>query len=248
MKTATITRPFRVALAATAALLCVAAPASAHEDAIGDGGPFTVVVETELPDTVEARWSNGEVEMHVAAGTTVEVLGVENEPFVKIDEEGAMFANENSPTWMMVKDGMDAMPSAMPSAEPSWKWIQSGGSLQFHDHRIHFMDTKIDPALANGGKVFDFKLPMIIDGAKVDVVGALMFDPAIDPAAADKLLGNAPEATTTGVETQDSTPLIATPMSATEDEGSGMGTGIAVIAVLALAAAGGVAVMVAKRR
>lgn len=248
MNTATITRPIRVALAATAALLCVAAPASAHEDAIGDGGPFTVVVETQLPDTIEARWSNGEVEMHVATGTTVEVLGVENEPFVKIDEEGAMFANENSPTWLMVKDGMGAMTSSAPASAPSWKWIQSGGGLQFHDHRIHFMDTKIDPALANGGKVFDFKLPMIIDGAKLDVMGSLMFDPTIDPAAAAKLLGSTPEATTTGVETQDSTPMLGTPMSATDNGGSGSGAGIAVIAVLALAAAGGVAVMVKKRR
>jgi len=248
MNTPTIIHQIRLALVATAALLCVAVPASAHEDTLGDGGSFTVVLETQLPDTIEARWGNGEVEMHVATGTTVEVLGVENEPYVKIDAEGAMFANENSPTWLMSNAEMGAMPNPTPASAPSWKWIQSGGGLQFYDHRIHFMDTKIDPALANGGKVFDFKLPMIIDGAKLDVMGSLMFDPTIDPAAAAKMLGGTPEATTMGVETQDSTPMLGAPMTATENGGSGSGAGIAVIAVLALAAAGGVAIMVKKRR
>ena len=61
-----------------AVLFTVAAPAAtAHDDELGDGGPFTIEITSpeELPEGIEARWGNGEVEFHVPTGVELVALG-----------------------------------------------------------------------------------------------------------------------------------------------------------------------------
>lgn len=177
---------FRALVASTLALLAVPTQASAHEGALGDGGPFRIEITTPLPSEVEARWGNGELELHVPTGMEIIALGVDGEPFAKVDAEGNMFGNEKSPTWWLSMG--DKVPAEADSkASPEWAWVRGGGSMQYHDHRIHFMAASLDPSLEDGSSVFDFALPFIIDGTEVVAKGSLVFDSTLDPSAAAAL-------------------------------------------------------------
>jgi hypothetical protein len=252
--------PAVVAFAATT--LSFAAPAGAHEGAIGEGGPFRVEITSELPGGLDGRFGNGELEIHVVAGIEVVALGISNEPMVKLDAEGNMFGNENSPTWMMVKDGMNVSPhmgsmNGDAAGEPDWVWVQSGGALQYHEHRIHFMASGVDPSIADGGVVASFSLPMLVDGDAVAITGDLVFDPSLDPAAAADLVAagaaststpagdeaaGEPEMSTTGGESEPemSAPgaTVADANDAADATGGGAGMMIGVLAV-------GIAIIVA---
>jgi hypothetical protein len=224
-------------------MLASTAPAFGHEGLIGDGGPFRIELTSGLPESIDATWGNGEVELHVPAGMEVLVFGVADEPFVMLDADGNMMANEKSPTWAMVKGGGHGGTAGTDAkAEPEWVWVRSGGSLQFHDHRIHFMAATVDPALAAGGVVSSFRLPFMIDGERVDVSGNLVFDPSIDPEAAARLVGsssagNPIEAPAGG--TTDTVPVNPTGNSAGGDQGS-TPVLLIVLGVLAAAIGGGV--------
>jgi hypothetical protein len=181
----------RILPAAFLAAVAFATPASAHESPVGDQGPFKVEMITPDPAGIESRWGNGEVEFHVEPGTELIVIGLEKEQMVKVDKEGNMFANENSPSWWANQPEGQIPANATASAEPNWVWKMGGGSLQFHDHRFHFMDGSIDPATADGSVIFEFGLPILVNGEATELRGNLVFDSTLDPAAADKLKENA---------------------------------------------------------
>ena len=206
--------------------LAFAAPASAHEGAIGDTGPFKVEMITPDPAGVETRWGNGEVEFHVEPGTEVVVIGLEKEEMVKIDKEGNMFYNENSPSWWANQPEGSIPDNAKASAPVSWVWKMGGGSMQFHDHRFHFMDGSIDPATADGSTVFEFGLPILVNGEATELRGNLVFDSTLDPSAAEKLKENAA-----------AVPMVDMAQDS-QESGSSSGILLAGAAVLVLAVAG----------
>lgn len=228
MRPTTIIKSFSVA---TLAALSLAAPASAHEGMIGDGGPFKIEMITPDPAGVESRWGNGEVEFHVEPGTELVIIGTEKEQMVKVDAEGNMFANENSPTWWANQPDGQVPSSAVASAEPNWVWKMGGGALQFHDHRFHYMDGTIDPSIADGATVFEFGLAALVNGEAFEFRGNLVFDSSLDPAAAEKLKANA---TATPMVDMTSDP------QATEPSSGSSSTGL-VLGIVALVVAAGAA-------
>jgi hypothetical protein len=165
-------------------------------------------------------------------------LGVENEPMAKLDAEGNMFGNKNSPTWWLSLDNGNATPppDLDVTAEPDWEWIQAGGSLQYHEHRIHFMAAGIDPTIEDGADVFSFTLPFLVDGAEASIVGALVFDPTLDPEGAQRLREGKPLVDET-----------AELVAAAEGSSSGSLVAVAVVGVIVVAFAAG-AVVVLRRR
>ena len=217
-------------IAVAAAVMFAASPAAAHEGAIGEGGPIVVRVDAGFGDYGDGRWGNGEFELHVEPGVEVIALGFESEPMAKVDADGNMFGNLNSVTWKMNQSptmdmdmGMDidmAAPATAPlpmdmnagmdmgmaegaSDEPVWEWQRGGGSLQMHDHRIHFMAASIAPEIADGGDISKFAMPFLVDGEEFVVRGALVFTPALDPVRAAELVAAGAELTTS-VETDSS--------------------------------------------
>lgn len=164
--------------------------ASAHDGAIGEQGPFTVRIDSPatLPAGIEGRWGNGELELHVPSGVEVISYGLDGEAMAKVDKDGNMFYNTLSPTWAMNQSMNMDMGSGDAKTEPVWKWAQGGGSLQYHDHRIHFMAAAVDPSLANGGDVASFTLKFSVNDEPLEVKGTIVFDPSLDPAKAAELV------------------------------------------------------------
>jgi hypothetical protein len=164
-----------------------AAPVEAHDGSIGSSGPFRVDVAQDFDRSFEPRWGHGELELHVPGGTEVVALGASGEPMAKLDGDGNMFKNENSATWSASHDAA-VVPG--PAGDVSWVWVQGGGSLQYRDQRILYTDAGLPEGTpANGGTVREFELEFTVDGVPFTAVGAIVFDPDLDPAGADVLLG-----------------------------------------------------------
>lgn len=124
-----------------------------------------------------------------ARGRQVEVPGYDGESYVRIHPDGRVEVNERSPSrW--INDaryaGSDVLvpPSADATATPSWSTVADGGVYAWHDHRIHFMSPRlprqIDPSVRQVQQVFDWQVPIVVDGTPVVVEGRLEWLPAPD--------------------------------------------------------------------
>jgi hypothetical protein len=112
------------------------------------------------------------------------VIGYEGEPYLRIGPEGVE-QNRHSPATYLNQDryARVALPTeADADADPRWDPISDGRSVEFHDHRTHWMDT-VPPAQvqADPGKVtviFDrWQIPMTLDGQSVTIDGDLTWVP-----------------------------------------------------------------------
>jgi len=232
----TITRFIKTIIALSVTSFALTTPALAHEGSLGDMGPFRIEMITPDPSGVETRWGNGEVEFHVEPGTSVVVIGLEKEEMVKVDADGNMFFNENSPSWWNNQPQGEIPDTASSSAAPNWVWKMGGGSMQFHDHRFHFMDNSINPSTTDGSVVFEFGLPIVVNGESTELRGTMVFDSTIDPASAELLKENA------------SKPVVTAEAPTGSQGGSGTNSLALAASLVAAAAVAGVAVVVFKRR
>jgi len=145
--------------------------ALAHDGAVGEGTDIIAVSDVELGSGIEAKWGNGEIDIHVPLGVTVVVYGVNGEDMLKIDEGGNAFANKQSVTWLANTGGTAVVEEG---AEAEWEQYGTGG-LRFHDHRIHFMASIPDNA-KKGDKLQSWSIPMSVNGERIDVTGQLVLN------------------------------------------------------------------------
>ncbi len=196
-----------ILLGAFAAVLLVPAPALA--DPPGPTHYRSSVTAVEGPDdaaaAIDAEVIGGDayLTLRVPAGTTVEVPGYDDEPYLRFDANGTVAVNQRSPArWLNdARYGaadVDVPADADAEAPPAWEVVASGGEYSWHDHRIHFMSPGlppgVDPAVDAAQPVLDWAIPMAVDGQDVEVVGELVWHPGPSPvwpglAAAVALLG-----------------------------------------------------------
>lgn len=117
-------------------------------------------------------------------GAEIVVFGYEGEPYLRWSTDGTVFVNERSPAAYLNEDRFGAVPlpaEADATAPPSWKQVASGGSYTWHDHRIHWM-SKDPPKIVQDEAgterhVFDWKVPIEVDGKPVEIRGSLDYTP-----------------------------------------------------------------------
>lgn len=115
--------------------------------------------------------------------------GAGEEPYLRVDPDGTVSANRNSPAYWLNSDRYAAVqppPTASVDAPPEWLVVGKGGSYAWHDHRIHWMSPSPPPAVARaqGGepvKVFDWQVPIAVDAQPVVARGELLWLPATTP-------------------------------------------------------------------
>ncbi|MFO7293365.1 MAG: hypothetical protein FWJ92_11890 [Actinomycetes bacterium] len=176
-----------VAVVAAAAVFGLPSPASADSARPSNYRSEVVAVEPEN----EAVW--GEVaggdaflRLRVEPGVTVEVPGYEDEPYLRIHPDGTVEVNRNSPTHWLNEDrygGRAIPPAASAEAPPDWASVGHGGSYGWHDHRIHWMSPEPPPAVAGAGpsEIFEWVVPIAVDGRPAEIRGTLHWLPNIDP-------------------------------------------------------------------
>lgn len=146
----------------------------AHADAAGPtdfrSQIVTVVPETPTVDVSIIGYDNF-LAVTVEPGTTVEIVGYQSEPFLRVLADGTVEENERSPSVYLSRnrDGGGTVPEyADATLPPSWRTVASGGSYAWHDHRAHWMGTQAP--LANPGEVVQTgTVPLTVDGVSVTV-------------------------------------------------------------------------------
>lgn len=121
-----------------------------------------------------------------APGRKVEIPGYEGEPYVRIHPDGRVEINDRSPARWLNDARYGARdvvvpPSADAAAIPVWTQVGDGGEYAWHDHRIHFMSPQlprhIDPSRREVQQVFDWAIPMVVDGVPITIEGRLEWVP-----------------------------------------------------------------------
>jgi hypothetical protein len=148
----------------------VAGPASADAARPGDVRSEVTAVTPASPG-VAARIVGGDsfIELKVAPGLDVVVLGYSGEPYLHIAPDGTVEENERSPArWLNARRFGDvALPGPVDAtAEPSWRRVGARGRVAWHDHRTHWMaPTRPDPPERT------WSVPLLVQGHPVTVEG-----------------------------------------------------------------------------
>jgi len=132
--------------------------------------------------TVQVRGGDAFLEVTSAPGHEVIVLGYQDEPYLRFGTDGTVQRNRRSPatTINQTRFGTEAPADADPEAEPDWETVATGGRYAWHDHRIHWMSPDPPPTAA-GDAIFDWTVPMEVDGADVMVRGTLTREEGVSP-------------------------------------------------------------------
>lgn len=186
------------ALAATTTLcLFMAAPALGHE-----GNPnFRSEIDAVRPSVpgvgFEVRNYDADMELVAREGHEVTIYGYEGEPFARVLRDGTVQKNQRSPATYLNTDryAEASVPgSADAKAAPLWKTVDDSGTLRWHDHRMHYMATGTPPQVGDESrrtKVFDYEIPIRIDGRKGAIDGTLFWVGPADTAKAPFLIAGA---------------------------------------------------------
>jgi LPXTG-motif cell wall-anchored protein len=170
-------------LAAITSLLCLlsASPALAHE-----GNPdYRSEINAVRPDvpgvSFEVLNYDADMELIDQSGHEVVIYGYEGEPFARILRDGTVQKNKLSPSTYLNVDRyaeVKVPKSADAKAPPEWETVDQSGTLRWHDHRMHYMSKTTPPQVKDKSKrtkVFDYEIPLRIDGQKGAIEGTLFW-------------------------------------------------------------------------
>ena len=163
-------------------VIMVASPAAADPADPTDYQTDIVAVDPPTPSiTVESIGGDSFIRLTVASGHQVEVIGYQGEPYLRFGPDGVVEQNENSPSRWLNDDRYgeaDPPATATAEAEPDWVIVATDGSYSWHDHRTHWMNPQKPPGAEPGDTVLEAVVPLVVDGADVDVaVRSTLLDP-----------------------------------------------------------------------
>ena len=110
------------------------------------------------------------LEIEVEPGHEATVLGYEDEPYVRVLEDGTVEVNRRSPTSYLNEDRfaeVEVPDAADADAAPEWEAVAAQGRYGWHDHRIHYMARDLPPQVTDESvetEVFDWAVPIAVDG------------------------------------------------------------------------------------
>jgi hypothetical protein len=115
-------------------------------------------------------------------GTTVTIMGYEDEPYARLLPDGTVQVNEHSPATFLNNDpyGNATVPkSADPKAAPVWRTLEGDGRFETHDHRIHWMSPNAIPKQVTDQavrtKIFDWSVPVEVGERRAAITGTLFW-------------------------------------------------------------------------
>jgi hypothetical protein len=177
-----------------AVLLVIAMPAApAFADPARPGNTVSVV-DAVVPSAlgVMADIVGGDAFLRLTAvpGTEVRVPGYLGEPYLWIEPDGSVWRNAESPATTLNEDRylsgdtpeVTTRPDAVASLPaPRWEPYGGGGTVLWHDHRVHWMGSGNPPTIDANGLVQRWEVPVEVDGQTVSITGRLLRRPAASP-------------------------------------------------------------------
>lgn len=169
--------------AVAVALLAGAPVALAHE-----GSPnFLSQINEVTPagSGVDVQVLNRDDRLLLVNGSdkTVLIEGYEGEPYARLEPDGTVAVNTDSRAYYIneERDGKVGVPDGVDSkGEPRWEEVSRTGRFEWHDHRMHWM-SEDDPEVVEDKdvrtKVYDWKVPITVDGREGLIAGTLFWTP-----------------------------------------------------------------------
>ncbi|WP_179266077.1 hypothetical protein [Asanoa hainanensis] len=169
-------------------MLVSASPAWAHGADAPDGTDYRTVVTAVSPASpglrVRAVEAGARLELTNHTGTTVEVLGYQNEPYLEVRPDG-VYENVHSPAVYLnatLTGEATLPPMADPTLPPTWRQASTVPVVRWHDHRSHWMLSTPPPSVAaapnRAQRVRDWVVPLRVDGVHtLEVRGTLDWVP-----------------------------------------------------------------------
>lgn len=133
-------------------------------------------VSPSLPDAVKVTIVGADTYVRLETeGVAVEVPGYENEPYLRVDENGVVEVNDGSMTTLLNSEryGRVELSTFVASTTPQWRTIATNGIAMWHDHRSHWMSPMRPATLDDKGTVQPFTIPMLIGGVETSITGTL---------------------------------------------------------------------------
>jgi hypothetical protein len=159
-----------VAVAAVAVVAPVR-PAAADPARPGNVRSFVVSVDPPTPGfTLGVAGGDAFLVLDVDPGHAVEVPGYQGEAYLRVGEDGTVEENQTSEAVYLNRSRYPAasLPAGVgPNAAPVWRHVGAGGSVAWHDHRVHWMGRGVPPPQA----VTMWEVPLLVDGRAVVVHG-----------------------------------------------------------------------------
>lgn len=179
---------------ALVAVVAFAAPAAAHGGPGGDdpgGTNYRTRILEVTPDVegLEVRVIEAGARMELVNDTGEEVIvrGYEDEPFLRINDDG-VFENLRSPATYLNRSrqaSTEIPEEADADAAPEWQFIDSGRVARWHDHRAHWMGgdppAVIDEPGAEHVVIPSWVIPVDTGDTRVEVSGDLVWIPGVSP-------------------------------------------------------------------
>jgi hypothetical protein len=174
----------------TVLVLLNASPAWGHE-----GNPnYRSVIDRVTPEVPAVKFEvlsyDSYIQLLDQHGHEVVIYGYENEPYARVLKDGTVQINERSPAYYLNNTRFptaEVPPIANAKAPPLWKTFDHSGTFLWHDHRMHYGSEAIPPQVKDQSrktKVFDYEIPLRIDGRKGAIHGTLYW---VGPANTSKL-------------------------------------------------------------
>ena len=119
-------------------------------------------------------------------GRTVVIEGYVGDRYARLGADGSVEVNTNSSAYYLNQDrfGRTNAPRDLDDkAQPRWKRVAGNGRFEWHDHRMHWMGKGRPPQVRDEAvrtKVFDWKVPLRVEGARGAIAGRLLWTPRPD--------------------------------------------------------------------
>jgi hypothetical protein len=186
-----------VALLAVAALLATATQALAH----GGNPDYRSVINEITPQVPGVSFQVLDYDSYMQlvdrGGHAVTIYGYDGEPYARILRDGTVQVNRRSPATYLNDNRFAEVtvpPIANAKAAPLWKTVDDSGTFVWHDHRMHYMSPATPPQVTDKSKktkVFDYAIPVRVDGKKGDIDGTLFWVGSADTSKLPFILAGA---------------------------------------------------------
>jgi hypothetical protein len=162
--------------------VAIATPAaSAHQGNPNFKSEITSIRPAGLGEGIELSVKNYDdgLELVNRSGRVVVVKGYDGEAYLRFLPSGSVQVNLNSPSHYLNQDryaDVELPARADADAAPEWQQTDDTGVSYWHDHRSHYMGEGVPVQVTDENtvtKIFDYSIPMMVDGESVDAKGTL---------------------------------------------------------------------------
>ena len=175
-------------LAASLAIVMLTASPALADPAEPTNYESTVLALTPSTNVAVFEVVGGDsfLQVTVLPGHEVLIPGYFDEPYLRIDADGSVWLNEDSPAAYINLDryGQADIPDDVDGeGEPRWRQVGTNGVYAWHDHRSHWMSPDLPPVVAGDQRqvVFPWEIPVVVDGRETTIEGELVWIPSKSP-------------------------------------------------------------------